>query len=231
MGMFKRFEKMANIPKRHAETTPDRGERWGAEFERVDGMLGTGALVGFLGGRGTGKTRMAVACIRRTCARVATKMAAVEAEIPDNTKPGWFDRDRQRQEAMGDLYRYRHAGYGDNAVPAEYITAMGLFLELRSTYDGTGNESQVIKRLLGCRLLVIDEIQERGNSDWENRILGHIIDQRYAAMLDTIIVGNLTPDNLSATLGPSFADRLMECGLIVEFNWDSYRIPKEQEAA
>jgi DNA replication protein DnaC len=72
-------------------------------------------------------------------------------------------------------------------------------------------------------MLVIDEAQERGGTPWEDRILNHIIDRRYAAMIPTIIIANAKPDALVASLGESIADRMRETGGIIEITGTSHR--------
>jgi len=76
-------------------------------------------------------------------------------------------------------------------IKSLYITALSLFLEIRETYNRPGpkpesligqtvdkvTESQVVQKYVNVPFLVIDEIQDRSESDFEDRILTHIIDQ------------------------------------------------------
>lgn len=111
---------------------------------------------------------------------------------------------------------------------SHYITAMGIFLRIRSSYDSRSKETEqdVVKELSKCRLLVIDEIQERGNTEWEDRLLTHIIDQRYSNMRPTILIANLTKKELAASLGPSIVSRLNETGSVIELTGPSHRTKK-----
>ena len=52
--------------------------------------------------------------------------------------------------------------------------------------------------LATTKLLIIDEVQERAESGFENRLLTHLIDARYAAMRPTIIIANLAKRELAA---------------------------------
>jgi DNA replication protein DnaC len=122
-------------------------------------------------------------------------------------------------------------------IKSLYITALSLFLEIRETYNRPGpkpesligqtvdkvTESQVVQKYVNVPFLVIDEIQDRSESDFEDRILTHIIDQRYGAMMETVLIGNLTPKNLRRHLGESITDRIMEVGKVIEMNGRSYR--------
>lgn len=109
--------------------------------------------------------------------------------------------------------------------PSLYVRAMTLFLELRATYRSeTVTELSVIDKYRTPSLLVIDEMQERGESEWENRTLTHLLDLRYGDMTDTILIANLKPRELQASLGDSISDRLRETGGIIECDWASFRV-------
>lgn len=111
-----------------------------------------------------------------------------------------------------------------NGKKAEYVKAMALFLAIRETYGGKGSEAQAITRYVAPVLLVIDEFQERTESAFEDRVLTHIIDRRYDALKDTIIVTNLTPVDFANKAGASIMDRIRETGTIIECAWESFRV-------
>jgi DNA replication protein DnaC len=106
-----------------------------------------------------------------------------------------------------------------------FKTAMRIFVEIRSTYrrDSKESELEIMDRLETCRLLVVDELQERGETDFECQKLTSIIDARYRHKLPTILIANLTPEDFSKTLGPSICDRCNENGGVLEFSWPSFR--------
>jgi len=106
-----------------------------------------------------------------------------------------------------------------------FKTAMRIFLEIRATYrrDSAITELEVMDNLATCRLLVIDEVQERAESDFEAQKLTAIIDDRYRHKMPTILIANLTPQAFQATLGPSICDRCNEDGGLLEFTWPSFR--------
>lgn len=108
---------------------------------------------------------------------------------------------------------------------SRYRTAMRFFLEVRATYrkDSKTTEMEIIDTLANADLLILDEIQERGETDFENRLLTHLIDARYAMRKPTILIANLTKQELAKSLGSSIVDRARENGKSIEFSWDSYR--------
>ena len=131
---------------------------------------------------------------------------------------------------IGETLRLRERAsiFDQNAAQiCRYTTAMEIFLRVRSTYqdEAAEKESDVLKAYRTPHLLVIDEIQERGDTAFEDRVLGHILDGRYSSMKPTILVGNLEPKELARSLGPSIADRLRESGAVIECNWGSFRRP------
>jgi len=134
----------------------------------------------------------------------------------------------------GILVLYGKRGNGKTRMAAElacivgrsqYRTAMRFFLEVRATFrkDAEESEIEVIDRMAKAELLILDEIQERGATAFEDRLLTHIIDARYANVLPTILIANLTKSELAESLGASIVDRARENGKSIEFNWQSYR--------
>lgn len=112
-------------------------------------------------------------------------------------------------------------GHGRSAL---YVRAVTIFLELRATFGQDGqSELDVISRYREPSLLVIDEMQDRGESAWEDRMLRHLIDLRYGDMRDTILIANLKPGAMQESLGASICDRLRETGGIIECTWRSFR--------
>jgi len=114
----------------------------------------------------------------------------------------------------------------DHSKPKRvFKTAMRIFLEIRATYrrDSNVSELDVIDNLATCRLLVIDEVQERAESGFEAQKLTSIIDDRYRHKLPTILIANLSPQAFMETLGPSINDRCNEDGGLLEFTWPSFR--------
>jgi DNA replication protein DnaC len=98
-------------------------------------------------------------------------------------------------------------------------------MDIKETYSQKSNltEKQVVEIFRKPKLLVIDEISERAETDWENLILVHLIDKRYDSANDTILIGNFTRDNFIKSVGASISSRITECGGIIECNWDSLR--------
>lgn len=158
-------------------------------------------LVALIGIRGTGKTQIGVDLIRGVC----------EAEAEKPKRQGSYDTPAPE-------------GGWRRETPARYVKAISLFVELRSAFrDGGPGEEAAIAPFCAVPLLVIDEIHERGNTAWEDRMLVHIVDRRYDAMLDTVLIGNVAPDQLQAQLGDSIVSRIQECGRVITCDWPSFR--------
>lgn len=105
-----------------------------------------------------------------------------------------------------------------------YTKAFDLFGSVKKTYheDSKVREHEVLDRYRRADLLVIDEVQERKESEWENTLLTHLIDKRYDALKPTIVIANLKPEALDASLGPSIIRRVKETGGIIECTWPPY---------
>jgi len=151
----------------------------------------------------------------------------------------WLSAARKAQDKVntgGIILLCGQRGNGKTRLAAEfairngssrYRTAMRFFLEIRATFSNRDvSEMDIIDDLAKTDLLVIDEMQERSESDWENRLLTHLIDARYAEGKPTILIANLSKHQLAASLNTSVIDRIRGNGVTVEFNWDSYRKPQ-----
>ncbi len=109
--------------------------------------------------------------------------------------------------------------------PASYVKAMQIFLDIRDSFGTERSEKASVARYTAPSLLVIDAMEERGETSFEDRILNHIIDVRYDSLKDTILVTNQTPDAFSQSAGPSIVSRIHETGKRIECNWPSFRSP------
>lgn len=111
---------------------------------------------------------------------------------------------------------------------AVYRTLGGVLQDIRESYDDSvqTNEGWILKGLITPSLLVLDEIgaSKEKPSDFELTTLFSIINGRYEKELPTVIVSNLGPKELAASIGERSADRLREGGVIVlPFTWESQR--------
>lgn len=105
-----------------------------------------------------------------------------------------------------------------------YARAMDVFLSVRAAMKSTHEtEVDAMRQYIEPEVLVIDEMQERGETAFEDRILVNIIDKRYANMSDTILIANQTPEQITAALGESITDRIRETGGLIECTWESFR--------
>lgn len=187
---------LKGFPKRYENAPPAVGDGWLAHYRQGLATVDSGGIVVMYGAHGTGKTRMSW-----EIARKATPQDSHIA-IPGI---GWSQSRKER--------------------PAIYTTAVGLFLEIRDTFRANSefSEMQVVKKYTDAGLLVIDEVQERGETDFENKKLTTIIDARYAYERPTILITNYTREKLAATLSPAVLDRIRENGCGLHFDWDSFR--------
>jgi len=112
--------------------------------------------------------------------------------------------------------------------PIIYRTAMEVFMELRSTYRNDSGESEfdLFRWYQGAALMVVDEMQERGETAFEDQKLTALIDGRYRRGRPTILIANFTKAQFASSVSPSILSRIVECGCAIDFNWKSYRQPK-----
>lgn len=116
-----------------------------------------------------------------------------------------------------------HAMY-DQGRHVRYLRCDDLMDLMRRTQGGDeGDMLREVNRISRIDLLVIDECQERRDTEFEDRTLGRIIDKRYGAIKSTVLIANLRPDELQDSMGASTLSRMQETGTIIECNWTSFR--------
>lgn len=107
--------------------------------------------------------------------------------------------------------------------PGKFLTAYELFGRMKQCWGKNEDSETVLASWKKTPFLVIDEAQTRAGTEWENNVLDELINARYAKMLPTILIANITMETAQKSLGPRIMDRANECGGIVDCNWKSYR--------
>ena len=162
-------------------------------------------------------------------------------EWPRPTDATWSDRFGKvmaRVAEGGMIALIGPRGTGKTRIAAEamrnycpdrgsYTTAVGVFLRIRDTFGRKVGEREgdIVRELIAAPLLILDELQERGGTPWEDKVLTHVMDARYGAMRPTIVIANLTESALIEHLGDSIVSRLTETGGVMEITGPSHRVP------
>jgi DNA replication protein DnaC len=109
--------------------------------------------------------------------------------------------------------------------PGIYVRSHDLFATIRRSWHPQSQEDEwtALERYRKTPFLVIDEFQERSESEWENRTLVNIIDHRHASILPTVLIANLSPEAFGKSVGASMVDRISQTGGIVECGWEGLR--------
>lgn len=111
-----------------------------------------------------------------------------------------------------------------------YINMEDLIYKVESSlnFKSPMTEDEVFSFFSKKPFLVIDEIGRSIKQEKENEILSYILRKRYDLMLPTVIISNLSRDDLLRKLGEAVVDRLIEVATSVEFSGESYRILKRK---
>jgi len=126
-------------------------------------------------------------------------------------------------------------GTGKTQMAASMALALALHKGLRPSYQRLSDYFAAVKRSFDTSerdprrmaamvpVLVLDECQERYESQFEDLELTRLIDTRYGEKRATVLIANLKPEELAASMGASVSSRIQECGAVIECNWPSYR--------
>lgn len=116
----------------------------------------------------------------------------------------------------------------NNGKSARYVRCREIGMKLREAYgkDGTVTEMAAVAHFVKPHLLVIDECQERMDTDFEARSFSLILDKRYGAMKPTVLIANCDQKAMREIIGASVCDRVKEGGGCLMFDWASFRKQK-----
>lgn len=103
--------------------------------------------------------------------------------------------------------------------PGYYTTGLKVGMALR---DFSTAEERM-EKLCSYKLLVIDEAFKRQESDWMTDQFFGLINQRHSECRDTVLIDNLTLEELGAKCGEAIIDRMQQIGGVVVCNWKNYR--------
>lgn len=107
--------------------------------------------------------------------------------------------------------------------PSRFCSATEFFMAIKAGYTNQKSEEDIVKSFQRPRLLVIDEIGVRSESDWENRLLFELLNRRYNSLTDTLLITNQEASKLRDSIGPSLASRCVETGGVINCDWPTFR--------
>lgn len=96
---------------------------------------------------------------------------------------------------------------------------------IKATYnrDSQRTEQDAINALLEPDLLILDEVGVQVGSEHEKMLMFELLNARYQELRPTILISNLTAEELETFLGHRVMDRYRECGSVLAFDWSSHR--------
>lgn len=121
----------------------------------------------------------------------------------------------------------------DHLARVEITDVMRITRAVKSTWRSNSErtEDDVLNYYAGLDLLIIDEVGVQLGTPSEMTILQEVINARYESVLPTILISNLTFEQLQESIGERIIDRVTDggCNKMV-FNWNSYRNQKGANA-
>lgn len=114
---------------------------------------------------------------------------------------------------------------------ARYCRVMEFFMAIKDSYsEKGGKESDAFFPFVQPRLLVLDEVQVRNGTGWEDNALTYLLDRRYGEQRSTILISNLSVDSFVSSIGDSILSRLEESGAVIVCDWESFRAGGQDHA-
>ncbi|OGT02143.1 MAG: hypothetical protein A2143_00665 [Gallionellales bacterium RBG_16_57_15] len=107
-----------------------------------------------------------------------------------------------------------------------FTTAQRAFRRMKDAWrkDSDESEGDVIRLLVQPDLLILDEIGVQFGTKFEENALFDILNERYEKRRPSLLLSNLTSQEVRAFLGERVYDRIKEDnGVIVPFDWTSFR--------
>lgn len=107
-----------------------------------------------------------------------------------------------------------------------FCTAIRAIRRIKDTWGkgATETESEAVESLVWPDLLILDEVGVQFGSEAERILLFDVLNERYEQRKSTIILSNLSLEEVREYLGERVFDRLREDGgQVMVFKWDSHR--------
>lgn len=107
-----------------------------------------------------------------------------------------------------------------------YATVSGLARAVRSSYSklATKTEEDILDDHVSPSLLVLDEVGVGLGTDHERAMMHDVLAGRYDRKKPTILVSNLSLEEVKEALGDRIVDRIREDkGTVLECSWESWR--------
>lgn len=113
----------------------------------------------------------------------------------------------------------------DQQHSVAFGTVLSVIRHIKDTYrkDSERSETEAVDDMLSPELLILDEVGAQLGTEHEKLLLFEIINERYQGCKPTILISNLTREELGQYMGDRVMDRFRESGAIVAFDWASHR--------
>jgi len=109
-----------------------------------------------------------------------------------------------------------------------FISMSELLKKIKSTFNRESKETeeQILRAVLKCDLLILDDIGAEKITDWVEETIFYIVDGRYKRRMPILATSNLEPKELADQIGKRSYDRLIEMSQPIENKATSYRREK-----
>jgi DNA replication protein DnaC len=109
-----------------------------------------------------------------------------------------------------------------------FISMPDLLEKIKATFNKNSleTESQIMKGLQMCDLLIIDDVGAEKVTEWVQEVIFRIVDGRYKRLKPIMVTSNLEPKELAERIGKRAYDRLIEISQPIKNEATSFRREK-----
>lgn len=113
----------------------------------------------------------------------------------------------------------------DETCRGIYSTTMRMIRDIRSSYGNNDlSEQDIIDKYVNTGLLVLDEVGVQMGTEAEKLLIYEVVNGRYENYKPTILISNLSFNEMTEYLGARSIDRLKsKSGSMIVMDWESWR--------
>lgn len=117
-----------------------------------------------------------------------------------------------------------YAGLRARRLPALFTSVPRLLLQIKRTFDGSGDQTAMERAVVEAPVLCLDDIGVEKPTEWVLETLYLWIDTRYQAGRPVVLTSNWSPKDLKVRLNDRIVSRLVAQGTVLRVDGPDHRV-------